>query len=128
MCISLMSHIPDQLILWKIKHIVQGKCQLYHTQIGCQMSACLTYCLDQKAPDFLGKAWKILQRNFMNIIWLFNFFQNHSYPSFVLSISCGLQGFPQEAPETHSSVKAPQEALPHDQKVLLPFRLPPRSP
>ena len=61
MCISLMSHIPDQLILWKIKHIMQSKSQLHHTQIGCQMATCLTYTLDQKAPDFLGKARKILQ-------------------------------------------------------------------
>ena len=82
MCIGLMTHIPDQLIFRKIQHIVERQCKLYHPQVGCKMPPCLTHRFNQKSPDFICKLRKIRKRNFMDVIWLFYFFQNHLYPSF----------------------------------------------
>ena len=38
-CIRLMSHIPDQFILWQVQYQMQRHRKLHNTQIGCQMSS-----------------------------------------------------------------------------------------
>ena len=59
MHIALMPDVPDQLILWKIKHIMQSKSQLHHTQIGCQMAAGAADVLYKKLSDFIAERSKL---------------------------------------------------------------------
>src|SRR5699024_7526622 len=54
MGIRLMSYIPDQFILWKIKHQMHGDGKFYNAQIGGQMSPVPADLFQQKFPDFPG--------------------------------------------------------------------------
>ena len=51
MSVSLVAHIPYQLIIWCVQHIVQGDGQLYHAQAGAKMPAMNTYAIDNELPQ-----------------------------------------------------------------------------
>ena len=80
--VCLMAYIPNQLVIWKIQYIMQCQCKFYHSKIGCQMSSCPADGFNQKASYFFCQLRKFSQRNFVNIVGLFYFIQNHLYPSF----------------------------------------------
>ena len=61
MGVSLMPHIPDQLILRQAEYTVQGKCQLHRTQAGRQVTAILRNDLYQEFADFLCQFLQIKQ-------------------------------------------------------------------
>jgi len=50
MGISLMSHIPDQLVIREIHTQMQCHGQFYNAEIGCQMAAMFTDRLYNKRP------------------------------------------------------------------------------
>ena len=56
MSITLMPHIPDNLILGRIKNPVQGDSQLHYPQIGSQMSTVLVHRAYDKFPNFRPQA------------------------------------------------------------------------
>lgn len=55
MDIALMSHIPDNLIMWEIKDPVHGHRQLHHSQVGGKMPSCLRHRMYQNIPNLLAK-------------------------------------------------------------------------
>jgi hypothetical protein len=54
MRVALMADIPEQLIFFEIKDIVQSQRQFHHAQIAGQMSARLRDRAENKLPDFIG--------------------------------------------------------------------------
>ena len=73
-CIRLMSHIPDDLILRKIQRKMQGHRKLNCAQIGSQMSAVDTDRIDQKVSDLLCQFPVILRIKLLDIIGFGNLF------------------------------------------------------
>ena len=72
--VGLVSHIPDQLVFWKIEDAVHRNRQFHDTKIGRQMAAGFTQRLDNKFPDFLCKRRKLVRRNLLDIVWFLYFF------------------------------------------------------
>ena len=72
--VGLVSHIPDQLVFWKIEDAVHCNRQFHDTKIGRQMAAGFTQRLDNKFPDFLCKRRKLVRRNLLDIVWFLYFF------------------------------------------------------
>ena len=66
-CVSLMTDIPDHLVIRKIKNTVQCNSQFHNTQIGCKMAAGLADLVNQKIPDFPGKNLHLWICQFFNI-------------------------------------------------------------
>ena len=66
--VSLVSHIPDDLIFWKVKGQIHGHSQLHNPQIGGQMSACGADLLDQKPPDLRCQNVQFLPVKLLNIL------------------------------------------------------------
>ena len=54
-CIALVPHIKEQAVARCVKTTVQCYRQLYRTEIGRQMSACLRDMIQQKLPNFSAK-------------------------------------------------------------------------
>ena len=72
MGIGLMSHIPDDLVLWKIQGKMQRHGQFHGTQITGQMTARLTDFLNKELPDLLCEFLIGILRYFFNIIRFFD--------------------------------------------------------
>ena len=53
--IGLMAHIPDQAILWRVKHIMQSDGQFHGAQIGGEMPPGLGHGLDEELTQFAGQ-------------------------------------------------------------------------
>ena len=49
-----MPHIPDELIIGRIKNRMYGDGELNHTQASAQMSACDRDGVDDFRPNFIG--------------------------------------------------------------------------
>ena len=55
MNIGLMTDIQNQPIFHGIVYSFDSHRQLYHTQVGCQMSSCFRNVINEKFPDFLAQ-------------------------------------------------------------------------
>ena len=51
--IGLMADIPDQAVIRRVEHVVQGDRQFHRAQIGGKVTAGLAHGLDQKIPQLL---------------------------------------------------------------------------
>jgi len=49
--ITLMSHIPDEFVLWKVEDIVKGNAKFDDAEIGSQVSSTPRNSLDDFLPD-----------------------------------------------------------------------------
>ena len=72
MYIGLMSHIPDDFILWKIQADMKRHRQLHSPQIGCQVTAGLTYFAHQEPPDFSGQFFVLFRLDLLYVIRFLN--------------------------------------------------------
>lgn len=45
--VRLVPHIPNELVLWRVEHIVQRQAELHHAQAGAQVPARLGHGVDQ---------------------------------------------------------------------------------
>ena len=70
MGISLMTHVPDDLIFRKMEHQMHGHGKFHHAQIGRKMPAGLADLLDQEFPDLQSQFLQFFQVQFLNIIFL----------------------------------------------------------
>ena len=84
MCVGLMPHIPDDLVLRQLKGQVKSHRQLHHPQIGCQMSSGRTDLVNQEPADLFCQQRQILFFYFFNIIGLVDSFQIHEHRSYFL--------------------------------------------
>ena len=55
MGITLMPHVPDNLVLRRVKAAMQRHGQFHHAQIGRQVSPGLGNCIDQSGADLTAK-------------------------------------------------------------------------
>ena len=46
--IGLVTHVPDELIVWGIQDIVKCNGEFDHAEAGPEMTACLTHGIDQE--------------------------------------------------------------------------------
>ena len=72
-----MSHIPDYLILRKIKTQMECHRKLYHTQIGSQMSSTPADLLYKKMPDLFCQCVIFFRWYLFDIPYLIDLFQHH---------------------------------------------------
>ena len=84
--VGLMPDIPDHLVPWKIEDAVQGDRQLHNTQIGCQMTSCLTDRADQKFADLSGKDLHFVICKVLYILRFVNAFKYHYTPPIISKI------------------------------------------
>ena len=86
MRVSLMSYVPDQLILWKIKDKMKCHRQFHNPQIRCQVTSGHTDLLDQKLSDLICKHSKFLGTEIFYIIFLMDLLKYHQDSSFYFSL------------------------------------------
>ena len=67
MGITLMPHVPDQLVPRKIEDIMQGKGQLHDPQIGGKMPPVFGYGGNDLFPNLAAEASHLLDVKFLNI-------------------------------------------------------------
>ena len=79
--VGLMTHIPDQAVLRRIKREVKCHCQLHHAKVRSQVSARHGQLLDQKLPDLLCQLRELIMRNLPDITWLIDLLQYHRLTS-----------------------------------------------
>ena len=58
--VRLMSHIPDYLILRRVKYLVQSDGQLHHSQVGSQVPAGSGHVFDEKISDRIRQKLHLL--------------------------------------------------------------------
>jgi hypothetical protein len=65
--VSLMSHIPDKLVLGRIKYVMKCNCKFYHTQTGSEMTAENGDIVYDILPEVLTNQLKIRLIHFSQI-------------------------------------------------------------
>ena len=63
MCISLVAHIPYQLIFGSIENIVKGNSKLDNAQAGAKMPGVYRDHIDNEIPYFPAQLWQLLHRH-----------------------------------------------------------------
>ena len=58
--ICLVAHVPDELVLWAVKHVVQRNGQLHHTQAAAQMAASLGDLVHNVCAQLLAQLPQLL--------------------------------------------------------------------
>ena len=72
MCIRLMPHIPDDLVLRQIQCYMERHRQFNRSKIACQMPACKADFFDQELPDLVRQFFIGILRYFLYIIRFIN--------------------------------------------------------
>src|SRR5690606_3830245 len=67
--VGLVTHIPDQLIIWGVQHIVQGHGELHHTQAGPEMTAVNTDTIDDVLSEFGTELRQLGAAEFFQVVW-----------------------------------------------------------
>ena len=70
MGIRLVSHIPDNLILWQVEDQVHCHRKFHNAQIRCKMSPAFTDLLNQKLPDLFCQQFQFLRFQGFDIVLL----------------------------------------------------------
>ena len=60
MSVGLMTYVPYQLVIRRVKHIMQSYGQLHGTQRRTQVTGVLTQLLNNKIAHFLAHLWQCL--------------------------------------------------------------------
>ena len=81
MHVSLMADVPDELVLWKIVHIMQRQRDLDDAEIWREMAAVFGADLDQPRPDLFGQGAQLVHGHIFYIFGL-DVFQHSPVPSF----------------------------------------------
>ena len=74
MGIALVPYVKDQAIPGRVKHPMDGYCQLHHAQIGRQMSAGLGHAPDEKRPQLPTELLHLLVIQFFYIFRISDLF------------------------------------------------------
>ncbi|MNJ74928.1 hypothetical protein D3C77_719330 [compost metagenome] len=59
MRIGLVAHVPDDAVMRRVEHLMQGQRELDRAQVGRQVSARFGYRLQHKAAQFVGKLFQL---------------------------------------------------------------------
>ncbi len=60
--ISLMAHIPDQMIKRRVIDVMQRNGQFHHAEAGSKVPAGLAYAIQQVLPQLATQGWQLLFR------------------------------------------------------------------
>ena len=58
MAVSLVTYVPDQLVIRRMVHIMQGRGQFHHTQTGPKMAAMYTYHINDILTQLIAELVK----------------------------------------------------------------------
>src|ERR1017187_7166430 len=75
MPVSLMSYVPNQLIIGGIKYVVQGYCQFNNAQTGSKMASFNRYHINNVLTQFITKLRQLVFTEFAKIGGIGNFFE-----------------------------------------------------
>ncbi len=73
--VNLMADIPDEFVLRRAENTMQRKGQLDHAEVRPKMAAVLRQHRDQLVADFFRQLMKLLQRQFLDVLWFTDHFQ-----------------------------------------------------
>ena len=65
--VALVAHVPDELVVRRREHAMQGDGQLDYAQIGSEMAAVFRKDSDQFVADFLGQLLQLVQLEFLDV-------------------------------------------------------------
>lgn len=69
MDVTLMRHVEDEAILWRVEHAMEREREFNHPEVRTKMPAGLAECLDQRCADFFREIWQSLEREGFEIGW-----------------------------------------------------------
>ena len=65
MCIGLVSHIPNELVLREFEDAVKSQGQFHRSQAGGQVPAIFSYGFRNELADFLSQIFQLKERVFL---------------------------------------------------------------
>ena len=60
--IGLVTHVPDQAVVRRVEHVVQGDGELDRAQIGTQVAPGFGHAVDQVSAQFIGQRGQLGRR------------------------------------------------------------------
>ena len=67
--VGLVPHVPHQLIVWGVEHVVQGHGELHHAQAGAEVPALHAHHIDDEIAELVAHLLQLVLGQLAQIVW-----------------------------------------------------------